>query len=229
MTTWTTAPMCAFDLETTGPNPLDARIVTACIATIEGPTFTAQNWLLDPEVEIPAGATAVHGITTEHAHEHGMYYDDGLNEIAVALEGAWAAGHTVVAFNASYDLTVMHHEYRRVFGETFTTTGLVVDPFVIDRAIDPYRKGKRTLGVTCDYYGVKLGNAHEAEADAIAAARLAWKLGRQPLLAGKSADDLMAWQAHEHAERQLSFANYLRRSGKPAGDVDGSWPIRGAA
>jgi DNA polymerase-3 subunit epsilon len=107
--------------------------------------------------------------------------------------------------------------------EGFAPTGIIIDPFVIDRAVDPYRKGKRTLSAMCEHYGVRLGNAHEAEADALAAARLAWILRSLPALQGV---DVMEWQANQHAERQASFAEYLTRQGKSADDVCGDWPIR---
>ncbi|MBM4595072.1 hypothetical protein GS454_18550 [Rhodococcus hoagii] len=71
---WTAAPMAAFDLETTGPIPTNARIVTAHLALIDGKVTSGRNWLLNPQQGIPEGATAVHGITTEHAREHGQDY-----------------------------------------------------------------------------------------------------------------------------------------------------------
>ncbi|MCA1008965.1 3'-5' exonuclease, partial [Rhodococcus hoagii] len=103
--------------------------------------------------------------------------------------------------------------------------GLVIDPFVIDRAMDPYRKGKRTLEATCNAYGVRLDDAHSASGDALAAARLAWKLARK--FTRLSGLDIMAEQAKWHADRQADFAAYLRREGKDASDVNGDWPMRG--
>ena len=60
----------------------------------------------------------------------------------------------------------------RALTGTFTVTGPVFDPYVIDRVRDPYRRGKRNLGALCKHYGVRLDNAHEATADATAAASL---------------------------------------------------------
>ncbi|WP_027503322.1 3'-5' exonuclease [Rhodococcus sp. UNC363MFTsu5.1] len=221
---WTTAPMAAFDLETTGPIPTNARIVTAHIALINGREHSGQNWLLNPQQGIPEGATAVHGITTEHAREHGQNYTEGYHEIRQALTAAWEAGHTVVVFNAAYDLTLMDREGVRL-GYPPLEPGLVIDPFVIDRAMDPYRKGKRTLAAVCEHYDVRLDGAHSADGDALAAARLAWKLPRKySALAGL---DIMQSQAEWHAARQDDFAEYLRRQGKDASDVNGDWPMRG--
>ncbi|MGW4866231.1 hypothetical protein ACWEO6_33780, partial [Streptomyces sp. NPDC004291] len=61
---WTGHVLGGFDLETTGPEPESARIVSACLAYFAGGQLHKRTWLLDPGCEIPAGATEVHGITT---------------------------------------------------------------------------------------------------------------------------------------------------------------------
>ncbi|MGA1213468.1 MAG: 3'-5' exonuclease, partial [Solirubrobacterales bacterium] len=55
---------------------------------------------------------------------------------------------------------------------------LVIDPMILDKQLDPYRRGKRKLTDVCAVYGVELTEAHAAHADALAAARLAWRLGK---------------------------------------------------
>lgn len=224
---WSEMPLAAFDLETTAANPLTARIVTACVVSIDGAATAAQTWMVDPEVEIPDEAAAVHGITTDRARAEGQDYADGYREIRAAVEGAWMGGRVVAAFNASYDFTVIDREGRRL-GYPPLVVGPIVDAFVIDRHVDKYRRGKRTLGVTCEHYRVELGNAHSADADALAAARLAWKLARMyPQEVGElDAEALMANQADWHRARQDDFAAYLRRVGKDDSDVCGDWPIR---
>ncbi|GAA3366567.1 hypothetical protein [Saccharopolyspora gregorii] len=57
-------------------------------------------------------------------------------------------------------------------------TGPVVDPRCLDKRFDRYRKGKRTLGALCEHYRVRLDSAHDATADALACARLAWRLAK---------------------------------------------------
>ncbi|NLV78991.1 MAG: 3'-5' exonuclease [Rhodococcus sp.] len=226
MTPWPDRPICTFDLETTDRDPRTARIVSACVATLDGDHVTSRTWLLDPAVPIPPETTAIHGITTERARADGMDYRTGYLEIRRALIDAWAAGHTVAAFNASYDLTVMDAEGRRL-GLPALAFGTVVDPYVIDREMDRTRPGKRTLAAVCKTYDVDLTRAHDAEADALAAGYLVRALVvRFPQLAEL---DIMADQATWHAERQRSFAEYLTGSGREAGDVDGSWPVRGPA
>lgn len=223
MSTWPDRPICAFDLETTGCDPLDARIVSACVAVIDGPHIESRTWLLDPEIPIPDETSLIHGITTEYAHAHGQRYETGYREIREALDEAWTRDYVVVAFNACFDLTIMNAEGIRI-GLPDLVTGLVVDPYVIDREKDRSRKGKRTLQAVCAHYGVPLEDPHEAEADALAAAHLARALARRyPDLVEL---DIMANQADWHGEHQRDFADHLLRQGRDVSGINEQWPIR---
>ncbi len=155
-----------------------------------------------------------------------MDYRAGYTAIRSALQEAWDAGAVVVAFNACFDLTMVDAEGARL-GFPALAPALVADPYVIDRAMDRYRRGKRTLGDVCRHYGVRLDNSHEAQSDAVAAAHLlAALVSAYPDLSGL---DIVAEQTRWHAERQKSFAEYLTRMGRDASDVNGEWPIRRTA
>src|SRR5919202_3194680 len=75
-----------FDLETTGVDTSTARIVTAHVGLIDevGRVVERKDWLLDPGVEIPEGAAAVHGITTVRARRFGRRPDQAVPEILAA-------------------------------------------------------------------------------------------------------------------------------------------------
>lgn len=226
--------LCAFDTETTGPDPESARLVTACVSWVDGTGKTppeTREWLVDPGCDIPQAATDVHGITTEHARDNGGSPNVALAEIAEELLRAALTMSPVVAFNASFDLTLMDRESRRQgldpFGPTLAAAqGLVIDPHVLDKAIEPYRKGRRTLGAVAAHYGVKAGQAHDAAGDAITAARVAWAIAkRNPGIATMPAANLHAYQVRAKREQAASYREYLLKQGKPA-EVDGSWPLR---
>lgn len=216
--------MLSFDLETTSANPREARIVTSALVRIDGSNVTATETLADPGVEIPEQAAKIHGITTEKARAEGRPHDEVLRETVEAIKQAWDDGLTLVVFNAAYDLSVL----RALTGD-FTVTGPVFDPLVIDRANDRYRPGKRNLGVLCEFYGVKLENAHEATSDATAAARIAWKQVNKmwPDLAKMGTDELMEYQAVKHYEFQEEFRTYCESRGRPVSDINTSWPMIG--
>ena len=216
--------MLAFDLETTSANPKEARIVTSALVRIDGRDVQEIEHLADPGIEIPQEATNVHGITTEKARAEGRPHEEVLKDTVEAIKAAWEDGLTLIVYNAAFDLTVL----RSLTGD-FTVTGPVYDPYVIDRVSDKWRKGKRTLGAVCEHYGVELGNAHEATADALAAARVAWKQVRQhyPNLAQMDDNELMEFQAVKWYEDRVAFKKYLEGKGRDASDVSTAWPLIG--
>lgn len=213
--------LLSFDLETTGPDPSTAHVVTSALMRITGTDVQEKTWLADPGVEIPPEATAIHGISTEKARTEGRPHAEVVAETIDLIRQGWSEGYALVVFNAPFDLTILHR-----LDPSFEVAGPVLDPYVVDRAVDPYRKGKRTLTALSEHYGVRLDGAHDAASDALAAARLAWKLSGSPEI--ESAADwqeLNALQARWHKERQESFREYLQRSGRPADDVNTAWPI----
>ena len=227
MTGWADGPLCAFDTETTGVDVDTARVVTACVAVVNDGPVRAATWLADPGVDIPAEATAIHGITTAHARQHGRPAAEVVAEVEAALATAWATGLPVVGFNICYDLTVLDRELRRHHGRPLTVAGPVVDPLVIDRHYDQYRRGPRKLDAMCAHYGVTQDGPHTAEGDAVAAARLAWKQARTyPELAAMSLEELAAAQAGWHRTWATEFRRYLIGQGRTDDLPDGAWPLR---
>ncbi|OKI19135.1 DNA polymerase III subunit epsilon [Nocardiopsis sp. TSRI0078] len=222
--------MAAFDVESTGLDLDHDRIVTAALWRID-PVNRAKDvttWLVDPGIDIPQEATDIHHITTEQAREHGRPAAEAVPEIGAALEKAAADGLPVVVYNAPYDLGLLTAELQR-HGSGVRLDGLlrVLDPLVLDKHLDTFRRGSRKLVDVCAHHGVRLDadQAHGAAADALAAARLAWKLATtHPELADMDIDGLHTAQAAWKAEQAASFQAYLRRK-DPEAVVDGSWPI----
>lgn len=228
---WHTQPLMAFDVETTGLDVESTRIVTAAIWRIDPSTRDklSTEWLIDPGVDIPAEATAVHGITTEHAQRHGSPPDQAVGEIIKLLAEGVTAEAPVVVFNAAFDLTVLDREMRR-HGHAASFDGAlrVIDPLVLDKHVDPYRRGSRTLGAMCGHYGIALApeQAHGAAADALAAARLAWRLAtRFPQLARMDPDTLHQAQVRWREKQAAGLQTHLRRTKNPDAVIDGSWPL----
>lgn len=236
MTNWHKGPMVGFDTETTGVDVENDRIVTACIALVDGTggrkPETAET-LIDPGVEIPEQAARIHGITTERARAEGVPARDGVEFVthllATALLDEPAA--PLVAMNAPFDLTILDRECRRYGLHTLhdrlgDRPLFVVDPMVIDKQIDTYRSGKRTLTHLCQHYGVRLDGAHDSSQDALAACRLAWVLARKKPIDLMTLQELHAWQVAAKATQAASFREYRRKQGKAADDVSGEWPIQ---
>ncbi|GAA3717926.1 3'-5' exonuclease [Streptomyces tremellae] len=229
---WHTGRLCGFDLETTGVDVEADRIVTACVVQVgAGQPTAVANWLADPGIEIPEGAAKIHGITTERARAEGRPAPEVVEQLVAALGQVAREGIPIVAMNASFDLTILDREARRHGIEPLTAIAppIVVDPRVLDKAVDTYRRGGRTLTDLCAHYEVALDGAHSADADAVAACRVAWRIAtRYPRIAAMPLPDLHAQQvewAHQQAE---SLADYFRRTpGKEhqAAGVRTEWPL----
>lgn len=226
--TWYGESLVGFDLETTGTEPLEARIVTAAVVEVRGgEVIRKRTWLADPGILIPAQASAVHGISSERAAAEGRPAREVAAEIAELLAEYWTRGVPVVAYNAPFDLTLLAAELRRHGLPPLDPIGPVIDPYTIDRAVDRYRKGKRTLEAVCTEYGVVLDTAHEAVADALAAVRVATAIAaRHASVAELAATELHARQIRWYAEWAVDFQAFLRKKGNTEAVVDTTWPLR---
>lgn len=228
---WHLGRLAGFDTETTGVDVESDRIVTACVVQVGGSQpVQAANWLANPGIDIPEGAAKIHGITTERAVAEGAPAAEVIDQVIAALAQCVSAGQPVVAMNASYDLTILDREARRhgIRPLTDLVQPVVIDPRVLDKQIDRYRRGGRKLTDLCQHYKVALDGAHTADADAIAACRVAWRIASQhPRIGGTALPDLHALQIEWAREQAESLAAYFARSGKQA-EADGvrtEWPL----
>ncbi|MFG1659032.1 exonuclease domain-containing protein [Micromonospora chersina] len=195
---WHLGPLCPFDIESTGVDVENDRVVTATVARIQpGRDTQIRSHLIAVDVDIPEGATAVHGITTEHARANGKPAREVLDAVAADLADALAAGTPVVGCNLAYDFTILDRELRRHGLPTLEDRLCgwitpVIDVFVIDKAVDRYRPGGRKLVDLCSHYGVRIDGAHDAEFDALAAARVAYRIGQRAHMPTSRLVDLYA-------------------------------------
>lgn len=229
---WHKGRMLAFDLESTGIDVETDRIVTACTVVIDDTTgaTSPRTWPAAPGIPIPQAAAQVHGITTEHARAHGRPAAEAVAEITDTLVEHVAAGLPIVGYNVSFDLSLLDRETRR-YGMTPLADRIdgapVIDALVLDKHLDPYRRGSRKLEEVCKHYKVRIDGAHDATHDALAAARVAYRIAQTwPRIAAMPLEELYALQVQARAEQAESFREYLRRLRDPrAEEVRGEWPI----
>lgn len=246
---WELMPYRGFDLETSGVDVFTDRIVQAALVDVRhGEEVNRDTWLVNPGIEIPDEAAAVHGITTERAVAEGG--DPG--QMLFELTGKLALGMgrvipTVVA-NAPYDFTMLEAENQRHGIDSLKSRvapkpiGPVIDPMVLDKYADPYRKAicadakkpcgcgatNKTLSSLCLHYGVELTGAHDAGADALAACLLVPKIiGRFPQkFRGFTVGTLHQAQIGWRAEQMNGLREYFDKNQIEHDGCDGSWPIR---
>ncbi|MBN1170935.1 MAG: hypothetical protein JXA67_02070 [Micromonosporaceae bacterium] len=220
---WHDGRMVAFDVETTLPDPLEARMVSAALCDVDG---TARTWLIDPGVPIPADATARHHLTDADVRRDGRPAVEALAEIGEAVNGLIAAGIPLVAFFASYDMTVLRSELaRHALPPVDWSRVAVIDPFILHKQVEPHWWGKKTLADLCAYYQIPLVNAHTADADATATLALARAIAaRHERIASMTPPDLHQAQIGWFARDAEDLQRYYDRKGIQK-TVSTQWPL----
>jgi DNA polymerase-3 subunit epsilon len=220
-----------WDTETTSTDPTEARIVTAALVGRGGKSpERVQTWLINPGVPIPPETTAIHGVDDAKVQAEGQDPKAALEEIADTMARAIRYGMPLVAFNTAYDWSVLHYELMRhglptmldrLGGQPYS----LVDPLVLDKQADRYRKGSRKLQAVAAHYGVELTNWHTAEADAVAALGITDAIyQRHPRLAAYDSQRLFLAQQAWREEQQLSLQAHFRKT-DPTAYCAPEWPL----
>lgn len=216
--------LLVFDTETTDKDPSTAHIVTATIGRLRTgeQLIESKSWLINPGVLISDSAAAIHGVSNERATAEGM--DPGLaaRQILDEILRADAEGIPVVAYNAVFDFTVLRHVCE-THGVPFRLPRYILDPFVLDKMLDQFRAGRRTLGRVAEVYGVELTDAHDATADAVAAGQIMHKMSTR--VAGQALESLMELQPRLADHQQQSLEDHFRKT-DPSAVVERGWPLR---
>lgn len=157
--------MIGFDLETTGADKETAHIVTLSLTNPE------KDILINPAIPIEEGAAQVHGITNERAKAEGVPITDILDDFLIDLTNIINSDDKVlVGFNLIFDLTILEYEAKRnnitPLSQRVEYPFPILDGFVLDKAINPFRKGKRTLETLAGIYDVEGLVAHNGLSDA---------------------------------------------------------------
>lgn len=150
-------PLVVFDLETTGTNITHDRIVEiSLIKIMPDGTEIERTRRLNPEMPIPAEATAIHHITDEMVRDQPTF-KQVANSLAQLLRGCDIAGYN----SNRFDIPLLDQEFQRA-GIPFD----ISEARFIDVQTIYYKKEPRTLVAAYKYYcGKDLEEAHSANAD----------------------------------------------------------------
>ncbi|MQS38967.1 3'-5' exonuclease family protein [Streptomyces katsurahamanus] len=236
MTPWYDGPLAAFDAGTTGADVEADRIVSAAIVVQDaaGARPRVTRWLVDPGVPVPPGASAAHGLTEDCLQRKGRWPAPVMAEVAQALAEQCGAGRPLAVMDAPSGLTVLDRELRRHRASSLArylenAPLRVLDPRVLDRHLDRYRKGRRTLADLCDQYGVGAADEQGAAAGALAALEVTRAVGRRfaARLERLSPAELHTLQTEWHAAQARSLQAWFTLGGTPQ-TVHPAWPLRPA-
>ncbi|MDH5613581.1 MAG: 3'-5' exonuclease, partial [Gammaproteobacteria bacterium] len=158
-------PVLVLDLETTGLDVKNDRVIQIGATGMQGDTIIGQpqlNHLLNPGMPIPATSSAIHKIFDQDVVDAPRFI-----EVAEHLKTAMA-GRVVVGQHIAFDIAILRHEFAR--------NGLVWhEPTILDvsqlvGALKPTLPELSLESVT-DFLGVVIQDRHTAMGDCLAAAQ----------------------------------------------------------
>lgn len=150
-------PLVFIDLETTGINVVNDRIVEISILKIEpNGKETSYTYRVNPTVPIPEESSKIHGIYDEDVKNEPKFSEIAKN-IAKLLEGCDLAGYN----SNKFDFPLLAEEFLRVDVDFDIKKRKFIDVQVIFHKME-----QRTLVAAYKFYcQQELTNAHSAEAD----------------------------------------------------------------
>lgn len=226
---WAERPFLAVDTESTGLDVYEDRIVSVATVLVddEGTTTFQTHVTIDPGVDIPEAASNIHGITTERARAEGTTPAAALVDVAASIRKAIAEDWPIVIYNSTFDWPLLLAEADR-HGVDFPAAAPILDPFLLDRMLDRYRRGSRKLVDVASHYGVPLdaADAHGALADATAAALVMRAIiAKYPAIAEHPLAGVVLRQVRGHEQDRQRFVDYMRVNKDPDFDKPAGWPI----
>lgn len=224
--------IAVWDTETTGVDTENDLIVTSFFGIMDAATgemIERHEWIIDHGIEIPTGASDIHGWTTERVREHGRKdADAAILEIADAIESCAATDTPLAIYNATFDLTMLDRALRRMGRAPLAVPPVILDGYVLDKAIDQYRRGSRKLVDTAAHYRVPVAeNAHDAEADCIMAGKVTLFILGHSAFKGLTLQEIHDKSVGHAKKQRESLKAYFVKSGKTeaAASVRPEWPI----
>ncbi|MFZ5971758.1 MAG: exonuclease domain-containing protein [Bacteroidota bacterium] len=150
-------PLAFFDLETTGTNIANDRIIEiAVIKAMPNGEVVRKVDLVNPGMPIPPSSSAIHGIYDEDVRDKPTF-KELAKDYARFLEGADLAGFNILKF----DVPMLVEEFLRADVDFDYTRKRIIDAQRIFHLME-----KRTLRAAYQFYCQKdMADSHSAEAD----------------------------------------------------------------
>lgn len=204
-------PLVCLDLEATGTDPEEARIIQVALQRFEPEQGFAGAYttLVDPGTPIPEQIQDLTGITQDDVERKGAEPAEALESVRLRIQDADLAGYNLL----SYDLPLLEAEWKRHVSSSLPGPDdrKVIDAYQLEKRLRP-----RTLEAVYERRtGQPLEDAHDAAADV----KATWTILKDQAL-----------EANESGNRQPSPADlvdfqrgdYLDAGQKLKGRDDGS-------
>jgi DNA polymerase-3 subunit epsilon len=202
---WFDAPLAVVDVETTGLDPANDRVIEIAVIHMVGGEETARfSSLVHPGREVPGEVTNVTGITNEDLVD-APAFEAIAQEVRTALEG-----RAFVAYNLGFDRAFVANELERCGIEWTPQTP--IDPLVFARELHK-KAGSKRLGAVAERLDISLENAHRAADDALVAGQVLYAF-REAL--PENLEELIQLQAQWATSQENEMAGWRSRRGGDA-------------
>lgn len=153
-------PLCFFDLETTGLDIVNDKIIEISIVKVNiNYSKEIKTWLINPGIHINPEATKVHGYTDEMLKDYPTF-EEVCTEIYDMLSDSDLGGYN----SDKFDIPFLVEEFFKVGIDLTELKFKTIDVQTIFHKFE-----RRNLGAAYEFYcGKELINAHSAEADIVA-------------------------------------------------------------
>lgn len=203
---WTDLPLAVIDVETTGFDPPDDRVIEVGIVHFEhGEVVDVYGQLVDPERDVPERVTEITGISEEDLEGQPTF--EAIAE--TVHEQLRDVG--IVAYNLEFDKKFIKSELER-FGYGWPDEAPTFDPLVFARQF--YKDQRRkNLGTIADLLDIPLEEAHRATHDAEVAGHVLYAFEeRLPA----NLNDLMMLQAQWEQAQAKQRASWRDEEAAPS-------------
>jgi DNA polymerase-3 subunit epsilon len=163
--------MVAIDVEATGLDPNEDRLVEVACVVFEGGKIERHAWLINPGRAISAEVQAVHQISDDDVKDSPPFADIAPHILSVLERGI------PLAYNAEFDRAFLLAEFARAkLVPAQPPAGLRkgvdwFDPLIWARELQKEEKSK-SLSAVAERLGIEIGQAHRAADDATAAGKV---------------------------------------------------------
>lgn len=195
---WKELPLAVIDVETTGLDPLEDRVIEIAIIRFEkGEVIETYGQLINPERPIPEDSTRITGIKDEDVANEPVFA-----EVAEAIHER-LQGVGIVAYNLSFDRSFVRHELERC-GLAWPDEAPTLDPLIFARQFFKNHP-RKNLGTVCKLLGIPLEEAHRATHDATVTGHVLYAFAdRMP----EELDQLLMLQAQWEALQAQEMAGW---------------------
>ncbi|MBS3141538.1 3'-5' exonuclease [Candidatus Woesearchaeota archaeon] len=152
-----TKPIAFIDVETTGINTREDRIVDICIIKIlpNGEKETLKS-IINSTISIPVESTKIHGITDIDVQGKPTFREFA-SKVTSFIDGCDLCGFNIIGF----DLGILQSEFQRAEFSFSSEGRKIIDVMKIYHKLEPRDLNAAHL----KYCGKSLENVHKAEAD----------------------------------------------------------------